>query len=215
MRWSKLYHDNESLLKISTARRYTTVFSKPAVYNTIIFNTAIFFWFRYTPHPYYGHRCLTSLSPHHYDLIITDEHYHFMTFSELFVFSCTVMDHLWYSRIFAETRRWTPSNQLHCYGPGSGQIRKDCRVQKALLSASQCYFACKTGSQTVKNSTQNAPNLTILYSKPHYNRFTALFPGPPGWASARRELLDFMVQGKINRGRHTDHPAGCHSIQAN
>jgi len=39
-----------------------------------------------------------------------------------------------------------------------------------------------------------------------HNRFTALFPGPPGWASARRELLDFMVQGEINRGRHTDHP---------
>ena len=31
----------------------------------------------------------------------------------------------------------------------------------------------------------------------------ALFTGPPRWASARRELLDFMVQGKINRGRHT------------
>jgi len=41
------------------------------------------------------------------------------------------------------------------------------------------------------------------------------FPGPPGWAGARRELLDFMVQGKINRGRHTDHPAGCHSIWTN
>jgi len=26
-------------------------------------------------------------------------------------------------------------------------------------------------------------------------------------------LLDFMVQGKINRGRHTDYPAGRHSIQ--
>jgi len=49
----------------------------------------------------------------------------------------------------------------------------------------------------------------------HHNRFTALFPGPPGWASARRELLDFMVQGKINRGRHTDHPAGHHSIRTN
>jgi len=44
-----------------------------------------------------------------------------------------------------------------------------------------------------------------------HNRFTALFPGPPGWAGTRRELLDFMEQRKINRGRHTDHPAGCHS----
>ena len=48
-----------------------------------------------------------------------------------------------------------------------------------------------------------------------HNRFTALFPGPPGWAGARRELLDFMVQGKINRGRHTDHAAGRHSIRTN
>jgi len=46
---------------------------------------------------------------------------------------------------------------------------------------------------------------------PNHKRFTALFPGPPGWAGARRELLDFMVQGKNSRGRFTDHPAGCHS----
>ena len=49
----------------------------------------------------------------------------------------------------------------------------------------------------------------------HHNHFTALFPGPPGWAGARRELLDFMVQGKINRGRHTDKMAGRHSIRTN
>ena len=41
----------------------------------------------------------------------------------------------------------------------------------------------------------------------------ALVPGPPGWAGARRELLDFMVQGETNRGRHTDHPAGRHSMR--
>jgi len=50
---------------------------------------------------------------------------------------------------------------------------------------------------------------------PHHNRFTALFPRPPGWAGASRELLDFMVQGKINSGRFTDHPTGCHSISTN
>ena len=50
---------------------------------------------------------------------------------------------------------------------------------------------------------------------PHHNHFTALFLEPPGWAGARREFLDFMVQGKINRGRHTDHLAGCHSIRTN
>ena len=36
----------------------------------------------------------------------------------------------------------------------------------------------------------------------HHNRFTALFLG----AGARTEFLNFMVQGKINRRRHTDHP---------
>ena len=59
--------------------------------------------------------------------------------------------------------------------------------------------------------------LGLVSSPPpsHHNHFTALFPGPPGWAGARRGLLDFMVQGKINRGRHTDHPSGRHSIRTN
>jgi len=48
-----------------------------------------------------------------------------------------------------------------------------------------------------------------------HNHFTALFPGPPGWAGARRELLDSVVQGKIDRGRHTDHLDGRHSIRTN
>jgi len=44
-----------------------------------------------------------------------------------------------------------------------------------------------------------------------HNHFTALFPGPPRWAGARRELLDFMVQGKIIRGRHR--PSGWAPLQ--
>jgi len=55
--------------------------------------------------------------------------------------------------------------------------------------------------------------LQVWTSRCYHNRFTALSPGPPGWAGARRELLDFMVQGKINRGRHTVHLDGRHSIQ--
>ena len=43
----------------------------------------------------------------------------------------------------------------------------------------------------------------------------SLFPGPPGWPGARRELLNFMVQGKVNRGRQRDHPDGRHSIWTN
>jgi len=56
---------------------------------------------------------------------------------------------------------------------------------------------------------------TIDHTTTHHNRFTALFPRPPGWAYARRELLAFMAQGRINRGRHIDHRSGCHSIQTN
>jgi len=52
---------------------------------------------------------------------------------------------------------------------------------------------------TTGNDTQDHDS---WLQPPHHNRFTALFPGPSGWAGARRELLDFMVQGKINRGRH-------------
>jgi len=45
----------------------------------------------------------------------------------------------------------------------------------------------------------------------------ALFLGLPGEPvlEERRELLDFVMQGKINRGRHTDHPAGRYSIRTN
>jgi len=39
-----------------------------------------------------------------------------------------------------------------------------------------------------------------------YNHFTALFPGPPGWASGRRELLDFLVQGMIKLLTEADTP---------
>ena len=45
--------------------------------------------------------------------------------------------------------------------------------------------------------------------------FCGPFPGPPWWAGVKRELLNFMVQGKINRGRHTDHPTWRHSIWTN
>jgi len=39
------------------------------------------------------------------------------------------------------------------------------------------------------------------------------FRESPGWARARRKLLlDFMVLGRITRGRHTDNPGGRHSI---
>jgi len=61
-----------------------------------------------------------------------------------------------------------------------------------------------------------ACSILISLATDHYhNRFTALFSGPSTRAGARSELLDFMVEGKINGGRHTDHPAGRHFIRTN
>jgi len=70
-----------------------------------------------------------------------------------------------------------------------------------------------THIQTTKTTYFNIMCFINYIANTPHNRFMALFPGPPGWAGARRELLNFMVQGKINRGRHIDHPAGRHSIR--
>jgi len=40
-------------------------------------------------------------------------------------------------------------------------------------------------------------HVSLLESPPHHNRFTALFPGPPGWAGARRELLTLWCKGRL------------------
>jgi len=80
------------------------------------------------------------------------------------------------------------------------------------LSSSTCSRRAPLGISGTGFLWAGCPScLSTNTAKPQ--PFTALFPGPPGWAGARRELLDFMVQGKINRGRHTDHPAGRHSIR--
>jgi len=71
-------------------------------------------------------------------------------------------------------------------------------------------------SRVLGKVTDQSETFSIVYTTPHHhNRFTAPFPEPSGWDGARRELLDFMVQGKINRGKNTDHPARHHSIRTN
>ena len=115
-----------------------------------------------------------------------------------------------------------------------------CRVGHKTLTQSisqmvfRCFFSssssgsgtsgagCVTGQPTNSVKTEGKreqchqpvswPHPSFIY---HHSHFTALFPWPPGWAGARRELLDFIVQGKIDRCRHTDHPAWHHSIRTN
>jgi len=71
---------------------------------------------------------------------------------------------------------------------------------------------------------QNSPNITHTHTHTHTHTqshihthpFYGTFPGLPWQAGIRRNLLmDFMVKGKINRGRHTDRPAGRHSMRTN
>ena len=72
------------------------------------------------------------------------------------------------------------------------------------------------GFQEIYWSTASTATIWwLLFTTPPPQPFYGPLPGPPGWAGARRELLDFMVQRKINRGSHTDHPAGRHSIRTN
>ena len=83
-------------------------------------------------------------------------------------------------------------------------------------SLTQCAVLCMLQQPcaecTLSFNNANCDIFRVFKSTPppphQYNRFTALFPGAPRWAGARREFLDFILQGKINRGRHINHPAG-------
>jgi len=54
------------------------------------------------------------------------------------------------------------------------------------MGLNQSNFQGPLKQMTDKKLRQN--NVGIHH---HHNRFTAILPGPPGWASAKRELLDF------------------------
>jgi len=89
-------------------------------------------------------------------------------------------------------------------------------VAQPPLQLPNCHRLCGFHHPACWNCTQFLViGFVWCWTTPHHNRFTALLPEPPGWAGARRELLGFMVQGKIDRGRHTDYPAGRHSVRTN
>jgi len=89
----------------------------------------------------------------------------------------------------------------------------------------KCVFLYKQYTFHVTCTVSNACLFSSIFSRkkcmlnvppPLHNRFTVPFRGPPGWAGARRKLLlDFMVLGRITRGRYTDNVGGCHSIWTN
>jgi len=62
---------------------------------------------------------------------------------------------------------------------------------------------------------QTTKNLTITYprARKHTTVLRVFFQGPPGWASARINLLDFYGAKEDNTGIYNDHPVGHHSIR--
>ena len=106
--------------------------------------------------------------------------------------------------------QWTtvaPNSQPHYWQIKSRiQTIATVREKKALFYT----FLSSTGGVLLPNSKSfDLTTLLFTTTQPFYG----LFSGPPGWAGARKKLPGFMVQGKINRGRHTDSPDGHHSIR--
>jgi len=75
-----------------------------------------------------------------------------------------------------------------------------------LLVTSRCTSHRKT-HKTLERTQSNDPP-----PQPFYGPFTGT---SRLLSQCQKELLDFMVQQKINKGRQTDHPAGHHSIPTN
>jgi len=72
------------------------------------------------------------------------------------------------------------------------------------LHVCACVYACKY--QSINQSHTHTQTQLLC----------GLFPAPPKWAGARRNLLlDFYGVREDNTGRLTDHPDGRHSIRTN
>jgi len=66
-----------------------------------------------------------------------------------------------------------------------------------------------------KKSLNNLRIVLIWSNATPHNCFMALFTVYPGEPVPEEKLLDLNAQREINRGRHTDNPAGHHSIRTN
>jgi len=74
-----------------------------------------------------------------------------------------------------------------------------------------CLIKIQNGLSFLLPAYQGCPR--NAHTQPFYGPFSGTTR--VSWCQKKKLLLDFMVQGKINRGRHTDHPAGRHSIRTN
>jgi len=75
--------------------------------------------------------------------------------------------------------------------PKNPRLPKNTWTTKTLCCVYLANICALKSTCNYRRSRHRATNNTT------HNHFTALSLGPPGWAGARRELLDITVQGKI------------------
>ena len=128
--------------------------------------------------------------------------------SEQIVCSVIMLNVVWCTLVVTEY--WNESIS----SPRASLLLKHCLATDSILVPSVLLFSYFQLELCHLFLFYQCHNLTSSIPPPQ--PFYAPFSGtPPGWSGARRELLDFMVQGKINRGRHWPHPTGRHSIRTN
>jgi len=85
--------------------------------------------------------------------------------------------------------------------------------EKYATNRSSAYCLIATGATLLQCSVQNKTLSTHTHTRAHTTVLWPFYRDHAGELVPRKELRDFMVQGKINSRRHIDHPAGRHSIR--
>jgi len=120
---------------------------------------------------------------------------------------------------------WQRGSQTSCRWParrfsgttGTTRVSWSIIMRSRLPDASRSAFhanaptiidtaTAAAAATTTTTTTVSTTITTVLWL------FFRNYPGEP---VPEKKFVDFMVQGTIKRGRHTDHPAGHHSIRTN
>jgi len=88
-------------------------------------------------------------------------------------------------------------------------------IKNKTLMIKHVFHLTVNGQHFPMHSTTIASNKIFLIITATTTVLRPFFRDYPGEPVPEEKLLDFMAQGNINRGRHTDHPAGRHSIWNN
>ena len=131
-------------------------------------------------------------------------------------------------RGLSEARVCLPSRVSTCLSCSSVSLHSRCFT---FMSGATWFCSCSFSSDSASrrfviallylsnNSARNTSHISVtkiisvssqIATQPFYSPFSGTIR-----VSRRQKRTDSMVQGKNNSGRHTDHPAGRHSIQTN